>query len=291
MSPPDPAPDQVVAVLDDVTVRRGGATLLHRISWTIRAGERWVVIGANGAGKSTLLQAFAGTIAPNQRHGQPARRAARRGRPRRAVAADRLGERRARRPDSGPGAGARRRADRLARQPAPRRRAVRRGRHRACARPAHPGRVPTAGRPGVRLAERGRAQAGAARARRDDRPGAAPARRAGCRPRPGWPRGAAPPAGPACARPRRSRTSARLAPRRGDPRGLHPRPADPRGRGGRRRADRRDADLDRSSRGPSACPCECSPIAVAGPRGLRSVGWASRSRPACTSAQPHRAGW
>jgi iron complex transport system ATP-binding protein len=39
--------------------------LLHRISWTIRAGERWVVIGANGAGKSTLLQAVAGAIAPS----------------------------------------------------------------------------------------------------------------------------------------------------------------------------------------------------------------------------------
>jgi iron complex transport system ATP-binding protein len=29
--------------------------LLDRVHWTVRAGERWVVLGANGAGKSTLL--------------------------------------------------------------------------------------------------------------------------------------------------------------------------------------------------------------------------------------------
>jgi iron complex transport system ATP-binding protein len=58
------SPDQVVASLDNVTVRRGGATLLRGIDWQIHAGERWVVIGANGAGKSTLLQALAGAIQP-----------------------------------------------------------------------------------------------------------------------------------------------------------------------------------------------------------------------------------
>jgi iron complex transport system ATP-binding protein len=57
-------PAQVVASLDSVTVRRGGATLLHDIDWRVHAGERWVVIGANGAGKSTLLQALAGAIQP-----------------------------------------------------------------------------------------------------------------------------------------------------------------------------------------------------------------------------------
>jgi iron complex transport system ATP-binding protein len=59
-----PTSAQVVASLDNVTVRRGGATLLRRINWTILAGERWVVIGANGAGKSTLLQALAGAVRP-----------------------------------------------------------------------------------------------------------------------------------------------------------------------------------------------------------------------------------
>jgi iron complex transport system ATP-binding protein len=32
-----------------------GRHLLDHVTWTVRAGERWVVLGANGAGKSTLL--------------------------------------------------------------------------------------------------------------------------------------------------------------------------------------------------------------------------------------------
>ena len=61
---PDTTAAQVVASLDHVTVRRGGAVLLDDISWTVHGGERWVVIGANGAGKSTLLQALAGATRP-----------------------------------------------------------------------------------------------------------------------------------------------------------------------------------------------------------------------------------
>jgi iron complex transport system ATP-binding protein len=61
---PDTTAAQVVASLEHVTVQRGGALLLADISWTIRSGERWVVIGANGAGKSTLLQVLAGAMPP-----------------------------------------------------------------------------------------------------------------------------------------------------------------------------------------------------------------------------------
>ena len=44
---------------------RGDATLLRDVSWTVRGGERWVVLGANGAGKTTLLQVAAGTLRPS----------------------------------------------------------------------------------------------------------------------------------------------------------------------------------------------------------------------------------
>jgi len=54
-----------VARLDGVTVRRGEATLLREVSWTVRGDERWVVLGANGAGKTTMLQVAAGTIRPD----------------------------------------------------------------------------------------------------------------------------------------------------------------------------------------------------------------------------------
>jgi iron complex transport system ATP-binding protein len=60
-----PSTAAVVAMLDDVCVRRAGATLLRDVSWTIRADERWVVLGANGAGKTTLLQVAAGTMRPD----------------------------------------------------------------------------------------------------------------------------------------------------------------------------------------------------------------------------------
>src|SRR6187551_2675848 len=48
----------MVAVIEfaEVTVRRGSATLLDKISWRVAEGERWVVLGPNGAGKTTLLQ-------------------------------------------------------------------------------------------------------------------------------------------------------------------------------------------------------------------------------------------
>lgn len=45
-----------VLELTDVTVRRGQATLLDRVSWTVHEGDRWVILGANGAGKTTLVQ-------------------------------------------------------------------------------------------------------------------------------------------------------------------------------------------------------------------------------------------
>ena len=56
----------MVAVIEfaDVTVRRGSATLLDKISWRVAEGERWVVIGPHGAGKTTLLQVASAQMHP-----------------------------------------------------------------------------------------------------------------------------------------------------------------------------------------------------------------------------------
>ncbi|MEP6638506.1 MAG: ATP-binding cassette domain-containing protein [Chloroflexota bacterium] len=59
---PDPssgAGPPVVVSIRDLNVRRDGRTILGPIDWTVRDGERWVVIGPNGSGKTTLLSVIA----------------------------------------------------------------------------------------------------------------------------------------------------------------------------------------------------------------------------------------
>jgi iron complex transport system ATP-binding protein len=53
-----------VLELDDVVIRRGQATLLDRVSWTVEEDERWVILGPNGAGKTTLVQLCSAQIHP-----------------------------------------------------------------------------------------------------------------------------------------------------------------------------------------------------------------------------------
>jgi iron complex transport system ATP-binding protein len=57
-------PDAVLQFVD-VTVRRGSATLLDGVNWTVEEDERWAVLGPNGAGKTTLLQIAAAHMHPS----------------------------------------------------------------------------------------------------------------------------------------------------------------------------------------------------------------------------------
>ncbi len=58
------AASDVVLAFDDVRVWTAeGAQLLRGVTWEVRAGEHWAVLGANGAGKSTLL-----SLAAARRH-------------------------------------------------------------------------------------------------------------------------------------------------------------------------------------------------------------------------------
>ncbi len=59
-----PGPGSVVEFVG-VGVRRGRAQLLADIDWTVREGERWVVVGPNGAGKTTLLSVAATLMHPS----------------------------------------------------------------------------------------------------------------------------------------------------------------------------------------------------------------------------------
>lgn len=51
----EPDPDLLID-LQDVHLRRSGATLVGPLTWRVELDERWVVLGPNGAGKTSLLR-------------------------------------------------------------------------------------------------------------------------------------------------------------------------------------------------------------------------------------------
>jgi iron complex transport system ATP-binding protein len=58
-------PTDPVIRLRDVVVRRGATVLLGPLDWTVRAGERWVVVGPNGSGKTTLARVASTSLLPS----------------------------------------------------------------------------------------------------------------------------------------------------------------------------------------------------------------------------------
>jgi molybdate transport system ATP-binding protein len=50
--------------LDRVDVDLAGVTVLRSVTWRLKRGEHWGVVGANGSGKSTFLGLIGGTIWP-----------------------------------------------------------------------------------------------------------------------------------------------------------------------------------------------------------------------------------
>ena len=52
--------------LSDVTVRFGAQLLYAGVSWQLRAGGHYGLVGANGSGKSTLLRVLGGEMAPEE---------------------------------------------------------------------------------------------------------------------------------------------------------------------------------------------------------------------------------
>jgi phospholipid/cholesterol/gamma-HCH transport system ATP-binding protein len=58
------ANDPPLVQVDDVVLRFGDKTVLDGISFTVRRGERLVVMGQSGGGKSTLLRLILGILKP-----------------------------------------------------------------------------------------------------------------------------------------------------------------------------------------------------------------------------------
>jgi iron complex transport system ATP-binding protein len=50
--------------VEDLCVQRSSIRILNDLSWTVRKGEHWVVLGANGSGKTSLLSALTGYLSP-----------------------------------------------------------------------------------------------------------------------------------------------------------------------------------------------------------------------------------
>ena len=61
---------------ENITVTRGGKTILRDVSLQAHAGEFIAVLGPNGAGKSTLLSVLAGLLKPDGGPGDAGRKAA-----------------------------------------------------------------------------------------------------------------------------------------------------------------------------------------------------------------------
>ena len=47
-----------------IDLDRGGRAVLRDVEWTIRPGQRWLLIGGNGAGKTQLLKLISGAVWP-----------------------------------------------------------------------------------------------------------------------------------------------------------------------------------------------------------------------------------
>src|ERR1700761_3535976 len=54
---------QILSVTE-LGIVRDDTQIIDRISWTVKRGEHWVILGANGSGKTSLLSALTGYLTP-----------------------------------------------------------------------------------------------------------------------------------------------------------------------------------------------------------------------------------
>ncbi|HEU4589991.1 MAG TPA: ATP-binding cassette domain-containing protein [Steroidobacteraceae bacterium] len=59
------AADSLSVTLRRIDLDRGGRPVLRDVSWRIRPGQRWLLVGANGAGKTQLLKLISGAVWPS----------------------------------------------------------------------------------------------------------------------------------------------------------------------------------------------------------------------------------
>jgi iron complex transport system ATP-binding protein len=57
---------EILLRVEKIRVTRGGTPVIKKISWEMRRGERWVIMGANGSGKTSLLSVLTGFLVPTE---------------------------------------------------------------------------------------------------------------------------------------------------------------------------------------------------------------------------------
>jgi iron complex transport system ATP-binding protein len=55
---------RTILAVSSLRVRRGQTTILDDVSWSVKAGEHWAILGANGSGKTSLLSALTAYLTP-----------------------------------------------------------------------------------------------------------------------------------------------------------------------------------------------------------------------------------
>src|SRR5690349_21846185 len=63
------ADPNISVTLDRIDLDRGDRAVLRGVSWRIRPGQRWLLIGGNGAGKTQLLKLISGAVWPKPDRG------------------------------------------------------------------------------------------------------------------------------------------------------------------------------------------------------------------------------
>src|SRR5690348_7117386 len=59
------ASDSYLSVtLRRIDLDRGGRPVVRNVAWSIRPGQRWLLVGGNGAGKTQLLKLVSGAVWP-----------------------------------------------------------------------------------------------------------------------------------------------------------------------------------------------------------------------------------